>query len=341
MDLEAGQRVTFIKLVEIALFILAIITLALEALFIFRPAEIEIKKTMQILAVNEDNIRKLFDIAPTPMLLVSTSDLSIIRLNQMATEALQLHFDEAIGRKLYDFMSSEYTKTLDVIEEEHYNGQTRKMEVIVRDSQGNSYFMLMSVARISYYEDIIFLIGFSDYTDIKKKEQKLELLATVDEMTGLTNRRTGLAILEKSLELCKRERMKFSVCFIDLDGLKNVNDVFGHREGDWFIKSAASILMNSARAEDTVFRYGGDEIVMILSNCEEECGRSIMKRVMQEISELNLKSGKPFKVDLSYGIESCTSETDHTVQKLIDAADEKMYKQKDGKKLSKNYPKQD
>ena len=265
------------------------------------------------------------------MFLVDTVDYSIIRLNQMASETIQLNFDEAYNRKLYDFVSSEYLKPLDIIEQEKYGGQIKKTEVVLRDAYGTSYFMLMSVTRITFYDKQVFLIGFSDYTDIKKKEERLERLATIDEMTGLTNRRTGLAILQKEMEQSKRESDSFTLCFIDLDHLKKVNDLYGHIEGDWFIKTVASLILKNARKEDTVFRYGGDEIIILFSACDEECSENIMKRIMKDIADVNERSGKLYRINISYGLAKHNGVQGNTLDTLINKADEKMYLQKAGK----------
>ena len=171
---------------------------------------------------------------------------------------------------------------------------------------------------------------------LKIKEGKLKLLATIDEMTGLINRNTGTAILQKEIELCKRDLMELSLCFLDLDGLKQINDGFGHVEGDWFIKTVAAVLLKNARQQDTIFRYGGDEIIIIFPQCSEAEGKVIMERIKKEVDEINSNSGKPYSIGLSYGISSYTSEQDISIDTFINNADEKMYKMKSGKKTSRN-----
>ena len=166
---------------------------------------------------------------------------------------------------------------------------------------------------------------------LKINEGKLERLATIDEMTGLINRNTGTAILQKEIELCKRDLMELSLCFLDLDGLKLINDEFGHVEGDWFIKTVAAVLIKNARQQDTIFRYGGDEIIIIFPQCSEAEGNVIMERIRKEVDEINSSSGKPYSIGLSYGISSYTSELDIPVEILINNADEIMYKMKSEK----------
>jgi len=155
-------------------------------------------------------------------------------------------------------------------------------------------------------------------------------------MTGLTNRRTGLAILQKELERGKRDSaIHFTVCFIDLDHLKRVNDIYGHIEGDWFIKTSAAIILKNSRSEDTVFRYGGDEFIILFNDCDEECSEKIMKRIMMDISEVNETSGKPFKIDISYGLALYNSMQGKSMDTLINLADERMYLQKTSKRPNK------
>ena len=89
-------------------------------------------------------------------------------------------------------------------------------------------------------------------TDLKHAEERLEYYATTDEFTGFVNRRTGLAILEKMHELSFRHGKPFTICYVDINDLKTVNDTYGHAEGDELISAACDAMRESIRQMDTV-----------------------------------------------------------------------------------------
>ena len=169
---------------------------------------------------------------------------------------------------------------------------------------------------------------------IKTTLASLNNHATIDGMTGLINRRTGLLILEKELEKAKRLSANLTICFIDLDGLKFVNDNYGHFEGDWFIKSISNTLQDSIRSGDTAFRLGGDEFIIILTNCNLDEATIVLKRINDSIAAINTNSNKPFKIGFSYGFAEHKIFQAKTVDEFIHYADEQMYEDKKMKKNS-------
>lgn len=185
------------------------------------------------------------------------------------------------------------------------------------------------------------VVIFYDITERKKIErelkiqhEKLEFYAFTDPMTGVSNRRTGLMILEKELALVSSRDTPLSICFMDVDGLKTVNDTYGHAEGDLFINFIVSSIKSSVREIDTVSRMGGDEFLMIFPSCNESDAFDVIARVCDKLEEYNKRSEKPFKYSFSYGIIEITKNSKLSANDVIKAADEKMYENKLSKKTS-------
>jgi diguanylate cyclase (GGDEF)-like protein len=162
----------------------------------------------------------------------------------------------------------------------------------------------------------------------KKVEEQLKYYATVDTMTGVLNRRTGLAVLEKEMKLMKRKDISLSICFIDADNLKHVNDTFGHEEGDDMIIIITDIIRSSIRKSDTLCRLGGDEFLIILPECKIAMAEEVWSKINQRLDIFNTNEDKPYKITLSHGCEEYDPEEDKRVDQLLSAADEKMYKDK-------------
>jgi diguanylate cyclase (GGDEF)-like protein len=184
------------------------------------------------------------------------------------------------------------------------------------------------------------VIIFNDITERKRIErelkiqhEKLEFYAFTDPMTGVSNRRTGLMILDKELAKVNREGAPLSICFMDLDGLKAVNDTYGHMEGDLLINYIVSSIKSSVREVDTVSRMGGDEFLIIFPGCCEADAEEVVKRICDKLEDYNRTGEKPFKYDFSYGLVEITLDNKLSANDAIKAADERMYKNKLSKKM--------
>lgn len=172
------------------------------------------------------------------------------------------------------------------------------------------------------------VVVFRDITQRKLVKEELEYLAYTDPMTGVSNRRTGFIILEKELDLVTKRSMHLSVCFLDVDGLKKVNDTFGHEEGDCLINLITSSIKSSIREIDVVSRMGGDEFLIIFPGCHESDVEKAIKRINDKLEACDKKGLKPYKHSFSYGILEITADSKLSANDVIKVADEKMYQNK-------------
>lgn len=126
---------------------------------------------------------------------------------------------------------------------------------------------------------------FSDITDIKQRQESLQKQAHFDPLTGLANRALLQERLEQAIVRARRQNQWCAVCFMDLDGFKQVNDTLGHKAGDDLLIIIAQRLKNAVRGHDTVARIGGDEFVIILSSLGsmDECDR-VATRILQALA---------------------------------------------------------
>ncbi|MFW7381071.1 MAG: GGDEF domain-containing protein [Oligoflexus sp.] len=161
------------------------------------------------------------------------------------------------------------------------------------------------------------------------KLQKAQSLLVRDDLTGLYNYRHLEASLENEIRRVQRFKSKFSVLFIDLDHFKPINDQYGHQAGSFVIKQVAEVLQEGLREVDSVFRYGGDEYVVLLLEANSETALRAAERIRQKIAETEFPIDDYHKVKLtaSIGVASCP-EHGSSKEELLRMADESMYRSK-------------
>lgn len=167
-----------------------------------------------------------------------------------------------------------------------------------------------------------------------RKNKRLNYLASIDAMTGVLNRKSGLELLKREVKLSNINDKNLVVCFVDIDGLKIINDTFGHEEGDKLLISAAKILKESIRKTDFVIRMGGDEFLVVFPETSMKEANKAWRRILKSVKEIN-KDNKKYNLSFSYGFYEYSKETEKklTVNELIKRADIEMYKVKKKRRI--------
>ena len=160
----------------------------------------------------------------------------------------------------------------------------------------------------------------------RKREAAMEVVALHDDLTGLHNRRGWFSLAAHELERARRQGTGRVLMFIDLDGLKQVNDNLGHREGDRAIVDAAAVLSSASRSSDLVGRLGGDEFVLLLG--DDGQADVARRRLTEALQGHNDRSGAGFELRLSIGAEVWFPDQACTLDELVRRADAEMYVEK-------------
>jgi len=169
---------------------------------------------------------------------------------------------------------------------------------------------------------------------MERQRVQLELLnlSLIDELTGLNNRRGFLALGEHHARLASRSGMPFMVAFVDLDGLKKINDTFGHQEGNRALVEAANVLRDSCRRSDILSRIGGDEFAVLIADVDKDCAGVVLRRIQKKLDSCNASPGRRYALSLSVGIAPANVAEEADLEQLLHKADELMYAQKQKKK---------
>ncbi|MGI5848921.1 MAG: diguanylate cyclase domain-containing protein [Christensenellales bacterium] len=192
------------------------------------------------------------------------------------------------------------------------------------DAKGRHYSVTHKLTRLGG-RDIVTTIIF-DITRYKQVETQLELMAKTDALTGLLNRRAGVDQLKRIYAENKQKRKTLTVCFADIDGLKDINDTYGHGAGDVMIKSIANVLKKYTDKIGVVCRLGGDEFVLILPGFNKSQAKLLTNQINRDAEKCLV--GEAQGISMSFGYKEADYGPEETAQTLISIADCDMYQEK-------------
>ena len=175
------------------------------------------------------------------------------------------------------------------------------------------------------FEDMTYELRVAN-TRLEAAQDELRQMVTTDPLTGCRNRRYFDEVIGREVQRHRRYNIPLSLVFVDVDRFKTINDTLGHDEGDRVLQRVATFLLRNVREVDYVFRWGGDEFLMLMSCRETEAGRraTALQAAFTTSSEAD---GLPAGVGLSVGCAEIGPEDDDIVS-LIKDADERMYRNK-------------
>jgi len=176
--------------------------------------------------------------------------------------------------------------------------------------------------------DVAHILRSIDYA-IERHRNILELkrLSFLDELTGLLNRRGFLNMAEHHLKIADRTNREMLLFFADMDGLKQINDTFGHHYGDHALRAIASILETTFRSSDLIARLGGDEFTILAINAPTQNAEQIIDRLQNNINLYNANS-QTYQLSLSVGVARFHPNEEIDLDKMLAKADRELYQHK-------------
>jgi diguanylate cyclase (GGDEF)-like protein len=185
------------------------------------------------------------------------------------------------------------------------------------------------VADVSDVEELISeIIGLrGKISQLQERVEQLDLLAHEDSLVGLPNRRGFMRALERVIDRVNRYDEKAALLFVDVDGLKLINDTFGHQAGDEALMQVARLLLGGVRKSDIVARLGGDEFAILLGHADEDSARETATRLVDGIAGSKfVHQGKSLPLSVAIGAGAISS--DDTPEAALSRADQEMYRRK-------------
>jgi diguanylate cyclase (GGDEF)-like protein len=178
---------------------------------------------------------------------------------------------------------------------------------------------------LSDYLNNVLKTSLSILSDSKKREQT-RLLSLTDEVTGLFNQRKLLEDLDFHISKYQTQKDHFTLLFIDIDYFKNVNDQYGHVVGSQLLIDMAQVLKKQLRSHDLVYRYGGDEFIVLLPKSNLAESKNIAMRISESVkgADFKIEGSIPYKLSLSIGIAEFPHDGQNA-KSMIEFADKMMY----------------
>jgi len=251
---------------------------------------------------------------------------SVLSVNRSFEKIFGYSKKECVGKDIDKLISTDKTYnqtkelTLKILQEKTVN-----IEAIRYKKDRTPVNVLIRSVYIKTNDDILGVYGiYTDITEIKNYEKKLEYMSVCDALTGLYN----LNYFNKKIDEYKNKKSTLlGIIMCDLNGLKLVNDTLGHQYGDTLLKNFADVLKKSVREQDVIARIGGDEFSVILTGINRNQVKKIVKRINTNIEKFN-KSLDEKMLRLSVAIGCSIFEENKNITEVIKEADDIMYRNK-------------
>ena len=270
-------------------------------------------------------------------ILISRRDGTIIWVNRAFEQLSGYARNEVLGRNPSVLKSGQhpsffYKQMWDVV----LAGQEWRGELINRRKDGSCYWEEMTITPVKNDAGHVthFMAIKLDISDRNRIEERNRQLASTDALTGLANYRRLLEALDSEIKRYRRTARPFAVLLLDLNGLKEINDTYGHLAGSRALGRVADVLRLHCRAVDTAARYGGDEFVVVFPETEGEAALRAASRISEEFRN----DGQDPPLSLSVGT-AIFPQDGGTIDELLAAADRALYREKrSSKRSSTNRP---
>jgi len=267
--------------------------------------------------------------------LIFTHDLSgtLLSVNPAVARLLEYEPSELIGRKVSELIDPQHHELfaayLERIREQ--STETGLLQILTKSGEVRTWQY-----QNSRYEETgreTYVLGHAqDVTALKVAEARLRSLTVTDNLTGLHNQRGFFTLAKQHLKLSRRDRQPFSIIYADMDGLKQVNDTYGHLAGSQALQRIALILKNSFRAADVIARLGGDEFAILVVDMAAENIQIPISHLQTHLRRYNARRSHPFELSLSVGAVCVDPDSDATLEELLTKADQAMYEDKKSKR---------
>jgi diguanylate cyclase (GGDEF)-like protein/PAS domain S-box-containing protein len=280
------------------------------------------------LAEKEMRYRELFDYSQG-LICIHDLDGILTTVNRASLQMLGFTEQEMLGRNLRYFMPADRQPAFDAyLRKVTHEGLADGLLELQSKNGKRIVLRYYNVLATEEGKEPYILGHAQDVTELLEAQKQLQDLSLKDELTGLYNRRGFLTMAEHQLQLEKHERTArgLTLLFADMDGLKAINDTYGHEAGSHSLATLGRLIASAVRSADLVARWGGDEFIVLSVGSLDDNTGLIVDRILERIDEYNAESTDPYKLGCSIGVAAVDPR--RNLDEIIAEADEEMYAEK-------------
>ncbi len=278
---------------------------------------------------SEDNLERLFDAAPMPLVLVRLADARVLRFNAAAKTLIDP--GNALQGTIFttDFYENPAQRT-QLLQRLRAEGAVRQVEVRLKTVGGAAIDVLFSMRLLRFAGEECVITGMAEISAQKALERQLRVLAYTDPLTGLQNRRGFFAQVEQAMAHAVAGAPGPCVILIDLDHFKQINDRHGHPVGDEVLVQFAQVVLSLLREGDVFARMGGEEFCILLPHARAEQALEVAERVREFVAAHPFQTtAGVVRLSLSLGVAGCDAPI-QSIDAVLSMADQAMYRAKQG-----------
>ena len=254
----------------------------------------------------------------------------IILWNRAAYSMFGYSEQDAIGMSMSSLMDDAEREDDEPLPEMDHNGSGSHFEAMGCRKDGTSFPVEVAMTTWDVKAETLTTTIIRDISERKEYEEKLSHMAHHDSLTGVFNRHYLSTALKRETERAERYKHPIGFLMIDVNRFKMINDTMGHKMGDFVIKTVAQVLQAAIRRVDMVFRYGGDEFLIVLPETNGDT-QFVKEHIVRAMEEWNRTSDVlDFDVTLSVGVSHWMPGEGQTTDEALNLADTRMYEEKHG-----------
>ncbi len=282
-----------------------------------------------------------WETAQVGIVICSSDGDTIKKINQSFMSLTGKREEELLGKRMSELIHPEdrpiFSKYIATVKE----GNQSDCQIRLKKETGENIHVILKSSVCGEGEKEIFLHSLMDISEIielqlqlERTNEALQKLSSRDHLTGAFNRRMLDIDLAEKLEEAKVREEHVSLIMLDIDHFKRINDTYGHQVGDYILKSLVRIIHSKLRSEDAIYRYGGEEFVIILPGAGKKNAIKVAERLRKVIENYPFtyrKEQPPIKISLTCSFGVATFPEDGTTpDELIRKVDKALYKAKEG-----------
>jgi diguanylate cyclase (GGDEF)-like protein/PAS domain S-box-containing protein len=294
----------------------------------------ELTRVEQALRRSGENLRIVLGAAPVALVLTRLHDQNVVLANERCAALFDVPLEEVVGQRTSDYYVTREERD-EIIGRLEKTGQLDSVLVRLKKRDGRAFWAEISARIVELDGQRCSLVGIHDVTAQKNLEQQLRELATLDFLTGAANRRHFVEVAQRERERSRRSGAALSLCMLDADHFKNVNDHYGHVAGDHVLTALARAVTSVLRKSDVLGRLGGEEFAVLLPDTDLTGAMTVAERMRAAVEAARVPGGEPneqgertdIRVTVSLGVAELRG--DEPFDSLLKRADRALYAAKD------------